>query len=32
LTVQEREARVEHVHPLRDKIIGTVLEEIPIRN
>jgi cysteine desulfurase len=29
LTVQERKARVEHVSPLRDKIIGTVLEEIP---
>jgi cysteine desulfurase len=29
LTAQEREARVAHVRPLRDKIIGTVLEEIP---
>jgi len=29
LTTQEREARVAHVRPLRDKIIGTVLEEIP---
>jgi cysteine desulfurase len=29
LAGKEREARVEHVRPLRDKIIGTVLEEIP---
>jgi cysteine desulfurase len=29
LAAEEREARVAHVRPLRDKIIGTVLEEIP---
>jgi cysteine desulfurase len=29
LTVEEREARAAHVHPLRDHIIGTVLESIP---
>ncbi|MFH2101766.1 MAG: cysteine desulfurase family protein [Chloroflexota bacterium] len=29
LTVEEREARTAHVKPLRDRIIGTVLEEIP---
>jgi len=29
LTVAEREARAAHVRPLRDRIIGTVLEEIP---
>jgi cysteine desulfurase len=29
LTAQEREARVDHVKPLRDQIIGHVLEEIP---
>lgn len=29
LTHKEREQRVEHVRPLRDKIIGTVLESIP---
>jgi cysteine desulfurase len=29
LAAEEREARVEHVRPLRDKIIGTVLEEVP---
>jgi len=29
LTHEEREQRVEHVKPLRDKIIGTVLETIP---
>jgi cysteine desulfurase len=29
LTHEEREQRVEHVKPLRDKIIGTVLESIP---
>jgi len=29
LTVEEREARTAHVRPLRDRIIGTVLEEIP---
>ena len=29
LAVEEREARVAHVSPLRDRIIGTVLEEIP---
>ena len=28
LTSEEREARVTHVQPLRDRIIGTVLEEI----
>lgn len=29
LTSEEREERVAHVRPLRDKIIGTVLEAIP---
>jgi cysteine desulfurase len=29
LAHQEREARIEHVRPLRDQIIGTVLESIP---
>jgi len=29
LTHEEREQRVAHVRPLRDKIIGTVLEAIP---
>src|SRR5262245_52265812 len=29
LTHEEREQRVVHVRPLRDKIIGTVLESIP---
>jgi cysteine desulfurase len=29
LTAQEREQRIAHVSPLRDRIIGTVLEEIP---
>lgn len=29
LTDEEREQRVAHVQPLRDKIIGTVLESIP---
>jgi cysteine desulfurase len=29
LTHEEREQRVEHVQPLRDKITGTVLETIP---
>ena len=29
LTVAEREQRVAHVLPLRDRIIGRVLEEIP---
>ncbi|MGD8406075.1 MAG: cysteine desulfurase family protein [Anaerolineales bacterium] len=29
LSVEEREQRVAHVTPLRDRIIGTVLEEIP---
>ncbi len=29
LAVEEREERVAHVKPLRDRIIGTVLEEIP---
>lgn len=29
LTSEEREARFAHVQPLRDRIIGTVLEEIP---
>jgi len=29
LTHEEREQRVAHVKPLRDKIIGTVLENIP---
>ena len=29
LSVEEREERVAHVKPLRDRIIGTILEEIP---
>ena len=29
LTVEEREQRVSHIKPLRDRIIGTILEEIP---
>jgi len=29
LTVAEREARAAHVRPLRDRIVGTVLEEVP---
>jgi len=29
LTAEEHEARAAHVRPLRDRIIGTVLEEIP---
>jgi cysteine desulfurase len=29
LAVREREHRIAHVQPLRDRIIGTVLEEIP---
>ncbi len=29
LTVEEREQRTAHVQPLRDRIIGTILEEIP---
>lgn len=29
LTAEEREQRSEHVRPLRDRIIGSVLEEIP---
>jgi cysteine desulfurase len=29
LTTEERTERVTHVQPLRDRIIGTVLEEIP---
>ena len=29
LTVDEREQRSEHVRPLRDRIIGSILEEIP---
>ncbi len=29
LTALEREQRVTHVRPLRDRIIGTILEEIP---
>ena len=29
LTVAEREQRIAHVKPLRDRIIGTILEEIP---
>ena len=29
LTVKERQGRISHVHPLRDRIIGTILEEIP---
>jgi cysteine desulfurase len=27
--VEEREGRIAHVRPLRDRIIGTVLEEVP---
>ncbi|MCX6036793.1 MAG: cysteine desulfurase family protein [Chloroflexi bacterium] len=29
LTAEERQQRIAHVRPLRDRIIGTVLEEIP---
>ncbi len=29
LTVEERESRTAHVKPLRDRIVGRVLEEIP---
>jgi cysteine desulfurase len=29
LTVKEREERIAHVKPLRDRIVGTILEEIP---
>jgi cysteine desulfurase len=29
LTAQERQQRIAHVRPLRDRIIGTILEEIP---
>ena len=29
LTVEERETRIAHVRPLRDRIIGTILEKIP---
>jgi cysteine desulfurase len=29
LTAEERDQRAEHVRPLRDRIIGSVLEEIP---
>lgn len=29
LTAEEREQRIAHVRPLRDRIIGTILEEIP---
>jgi cysteine desulfurase len=29
LTMEEREGRIAHVRPLRDRIIGTVLEEVP---
>jgi cysteine desulfurase len=29
LTAEECEGRIAHVHPLRDRIIGTILEEIP---
>jgi cysteine desulfurase len=29
LTLEEREGRIAHVRPLRDRIIGTVLEEVP---
>jgi len=29
LTAEERERRAAHVRPLRDRLIGTVLEEIP---
>jgi cysteine desulfurase len=30
LTLEEREQRIAHVRPLRDCIIGTILEEIPV--
>jgi cysteine desulfurase len=29
LTAEEREHRAEHVRPLRDRLIGSILEEIP---
>ena len=29
LTVEEREQRIAHVKPLRDRIVGAILEEIP---
>jgi cysteine desulfurase len=29
LTMEEREARTAHVKPLRDQIVGTILEDIP---
>jgi cysteine desulfurase len=29
LTVENREQRIAHVKPLRDRIVGTILEEIP---
>jgi cysteine desulfurase len=29
LTVEERDQRIAHVKPLRDRIVGTILEEIP---
>jgi cysteine desulfurase len=29
LTIEEHEARQAHVQPLRDRLIGTILEEIP---
>ena len=29
LTVEEQQQRIAHVKPLRDRIIGTILEEIP---
>ena len=29
LTAEERDQRAEHVRPLRDRIIGSVLEEVP---
>jgi len=29
LTTEEREQRSEHVRPLRDRIVGSILEEIP---
>ncbi len=29
LTAEEREGRISHARPLRDRIIGTILEEIP---
>lgn len=29
LSVEEREQRVAHVKPLRDRLVGTILEEIP---